>query len=56
MGLRTRLDGWLSGRRPGRAGEWLLARPRMLAWGLSGLSLAAWVGFLGALWFAWDIR
>jgi penicillin-binding protein 1A len=37
-------------------GAWLLARPRGLAWILAGLSLVAWVAFIGALWFAWDIR
>ncbi len=56
MGLRTRVATWLSGQRPGRMGAWLLARPRGLVWSLAGLSLAAWVAFLGALWFAWDIR
>jgi 1A family penicillin-binding protein len=56
MGIRTRLGGWLSGQRPGRLGQWLLSHPRGVAAGCAALSLAAWVAFLGSLWFAWDIR
>lgn len=54
--LRARVGGWLSGRRPGRLGAWLLDRPRALAWGFGLLSLASWAALAGALWFAWDIR
>ncbi len=54
--MRTRLRTWLSGQEPGRIRQWWLARPRVLAAGLVGLSVVAWVAFAGALWFAWDIR
>ncbi len=54
--MRARFRTWLSGRQPGRVRQWLLARPRLLAAGLAGLSLAAWLAFFGGLWLAWDIR
>jgi penicillin-binding protein 1A len=56
MRLRTWLAHGLSGQRPGPIGAWLRARPRGLAWALGCVSLVAWVTFVGALWFAWDIR
>ncbi|MGV3517994.1 MAG: transglycosylase domain-containing protein [Luteitalea sp.] len=56
MGLRARVGRWLGGQRPGRVGQWLLSRPRGLAWGLAAVSLVAWTAFAAAVWFAWDIR
>ena len=56
MALTTRFLRWLDGQHPGRAGRWLLDRPRVLAWTLAGLSVVAWVALAGALAFAWDIR
>ena len=56
MRIRFPRGGWFSGQRPGRMGRWLLSRPRMLAVGLTLVSVLAWAGFVACLWFAWDVR
>jgi 1A family penicillin-binding protein len=53
--MRARVRTWLTGQQPGPVRQWLLQRPRVLASGLVGLSLVAWLALLGGLWFAWDI-
>lgn len=54
--MRTRLLQWMSGRAPGRIRRAALEHPRALVGVLAMTSVAAWVVFAYALWFAWDIR
>lgn len=54
--MRRRVRQWLSGQQPGRLRRWALSRPKVLVSVLLTLSVAAWLAFGAALWFAWDIR